>query len=62
MIMKTPKCLKHNIRLICPACLGAARSERKSAASRANGKLGGRPPKIRAAGQRPDAEKQKLEK
>jgi len=29
--------------MVCPACLGAATSKSKAAASRKNGKLGGRP-------------------
>jgi hypothetical protein len=39
------KCSIHNIPLVCycPACRGEATSKRKAAASRANGKLGGRP-------------------
>jgi hypothetical protein len=39
------KCPKHRIPLVCycPACRGEAKSRRKAAASRENGKLGGRP-------------------
>jgi hypothetical protein len=39
------KCPIHNIPLVyyCPACRGEAKSKRKAAASRENGKLGGRP-------------------
>ena len=39
------KCLIHHIELICycPACLGSTISKKKAAASRSNGKLGGRP-------------------
>jgi hypothetical protein len=39
------KCPIHNIPLVCycPACRGEVKSKRKAAASRANGKLGGRP-------------------
>ena len=42
-----PMCKIHGIPLICycPACRGAAKSERKAESSRENGKLGGRPPK-----------------
>jgi hypothetical protein len=47
--MATPRCRIHDVRLFCPVCLaakgGAAQSEAKAAASRANGKLGGRPRK-----------------
>jgi hypothetical protein len=41
------KCPIHNIPLVCycPACRGSAKSKRKAAASRNNGKLGGRPRK-----------------
>ncbi len=40
------KCPIHNVPLICycPACRGSAKSKRKSAASKENGKKGGRPP------------------
>jgi hypothetical protein len=43
--MKIPECPIHGIALIafCPACRGSATSERKSQASKENGKLGGRP-------------------
>jgi hypothetical protein len=39
------KCRIHRIPLVCycPACRGAIRTSRKAAASRRNGKLGGRP-------------------
>jgi hypothetical protein len=39
------KCPIHNIPLVCycPACRGKAKSKRKAASSRENGKLGGRP-------------------
>ncbi len=42
MIMKCPI---HNVPLVCycPACRGSAKSKRKAATSRENGKLGGRP-------------------
>jgi hypothetical protein len=37
-------CATHpNVRLICPACVGAVTSAAKADASRKNGKLGGRP-------------------
>jgi aryl-alcohol dehydrogenase-like predicted oxidoreductase len=38
-------CPKHGIPLVCycPACRGQIATKRKSAASRENGKLGGRP-------------------
>ena len=43
--MQLVKCPIHNIDLVCycPACRGSAKSKRKAAASRKNGKLGGRP-------------------
>lgn len=45
------KCKTHKIDLVsfCPACRGAAVSKRKAKASRANGKLGGRPRKTARA-------------
>src|ERR1039457_5117946 len=43
--MKVPRCKIHNVRLICPACVGAAggatTSKEKAQAARANGRLGG---------------------
>jgi len=39
------KCKVHGVPLVCfcPACRGAATSERKARSSRRNGRLGGRP-------------------
>jgi hypothetical protein len=39
------RCPIHDVEMICycPACRGAVSSKRKAAASRENGKLGGRP-------------------
>jgi hypothetical protein len=42
--MSAPHCHKHpHVKLICPACAGAATSEAKAKSSAANGRLGGRP-------------------
>jgi hypothetical protein len=47
--MKVKKCPIHKVQMVrvtmtfCPACRGSATSERKSQASKENGKLGGRP-------------------
>lgn len=40
------KCSIHNVPLVCycPGCRGSAKSKRKAASSRENGKKGGRPP------------------
>jgi hypothetical protein len=38
-------CPKHKIKMLCPACMGEARSKRKAKAARINGKEGGRPRK-----------------
>lgn len=40
---ETPLCDIHRVPLVCPACIGEVKTERKAKASRVNGKLGGRP-------------------
>ena len=46
IVLEMPICKIHKVKLVCPACIGAAggsaRSEAKAEASRENGKLGGR--------------------
>ena len=44
-IMNAPRCPIHDfpVSRICPACAGAATSDRKVAGARAKGKLGGKP-------------------
>jgi len=47
-----PKCSIHKeVELVqyCPACLGSKKSKRKAATSKENGKLGGRPKKVKVA-------------
>jgi hypothetical protein len=43
--VKNPKCPTHGTILQCPACIASVTSEAKAAASRENGKRGGRPRK-----------------
>jgi hypothetical protein len=46
MTAKQTTCSVHpKVKLVCPSCVGSKTSEAKSAASRENGKLGGRPKK-----------------
>lgn len=49
------KCPIHKIPLVCycPACRGEKKSKRKAAASRENGKMGGRPKKKSPAKEKP---------
>ncbi len=53
--MAPMKCPIHNVPLVCycPACRGSAKSKRKAASSRENGKKGGRPRKKSQPKERP---------
>jgi hypothetical protein len=55
-VMPMPRCPIHRIALVCPACraavAGSVSTEKKAAASRANGRLGGRPKKLESENQR----------